>query len=345
MKRLIMCCDGTWNTAQQPSPTNVEKMCRAIAPTDASGLAQVVFYHDGVGAKRWERLRGGAFGFGLSRNVQETYRFLVDNYEPGDELFFLGFSRGAYTARSAAGFVRNAGILRPEHKDLVGQAYAMYRNKEGPDAPSAVAYRRQYSYADTTPIRFIGVWDTVGALGVPDLGLPGLKWLNRRWEFHDTTLSSRVQSAFQALAIDEARRPFMPTLWDAQPSAVDQQLEQVWFTGVHCDVGGGYPEGELSDLSFYWMSVRAQACGLALTSPPTPPDPSYVTGVLHDSRTALYKLIKPYNRPIGAKDPEHESVASTATERRKKDPKYAPPELVRYLDAPHHEMAITVAGG
>lgn len=340
MKRLVMCCDGTWNTAQQSCPTNVEKMSKAIAASDESGVRQLVFYHDGVGVKRWERLRGGAFGFGLSRNVQDTYRFLVDNYEPGDELYLLGFSRGAYTARSTAGFVRNAGILRPEHKDLVGQAYAMYRNKEKPDAPNAVAFRKQYSYTDTTPIRFIGVWDTVGALGVPDLGLPGLKWLNRRWEFHDTTLSSRVQAAFQALAINEARRPFIPTLWDAQPTATNQQLEQVWFAGVHCDVGGGYKEGELSDLSFYWMSARAQTCDLTLISPPNPPDPSYVTGMLHDSRTVLYKLIKPYDRPIGAQDPKHEYVASTATERRRQDTTYAPPELIKYLDGPHHEMPL-----
>jgi uncharacterized protein (DUF2235 family) len=254
-------------------------------------------------------------------------------------LYLLGFSRGAYTARSTAGFVRNAGILRPQHKDLVGQAYAVYRNKEKPDAPNAVAFRRQYSYADTTPIRFIGVWDTVGALGVPDLGLPGLKWLNQRWEFHDTTLSSRVQSAFQALAIDETRQPFMPTLWDAQTTATNQQVEQVWFSGVHCDIGGGYKDGELSDLSFYWMSVRAQACDLEVI-PPTPPEPSYVTGILHDSRTAFYKLTKPYNRPIGAKDPEHECVASTATERRKMDPTYRPPELMRYLEGSHQEMPI-----
>lgn len=340
MKRLIMCCDGTWNTAQQSCPTNVERICKTIAPADAGGVPQVVSYHDGVGAKRWERLRGGAFGFGLSRNVQDTYRFLVDNYEPGDELYLIGFSRGAYTARSTAGLVRNAGILRPEHKDLVGPAYAMYRNKEKPDAPSAVAFRKQYAYADTTPIRFIGVWDTVGALGVPDLGLPGLKWLNRRWEFHDTTLSSRVRSAFQALAIDEARRPFMPTLWDAQPTATDQQLEQVWFSGVHCDVGGGYKEAELADLPFYWMSMRARACGLALVSPPTPPEPSCATGMLHNSRTGFYKLIKRYDRPIGAKDAEHECVASTATERCKQVPTYAPPELVRYLDGPHQEMPI-----
>lgn len=340
MKRLIICCDGTWNTATQACPTNVEKMYRVIAPADANGVPQVTFYHEGVGTKPWERLMGGAFGFGLSRCVQDTYRFLVDNYEPDDELFFLGFSRGAYTARSTAGFVRNAGILRPQHKDRVGEAYALYRDKEGPDAPSAVAFRQQYSYAQTTPIRFIGVWDTVGSLGIPDLGLPGLSWINQQWAFHDTTLSSRVQSAFQALAIDEQRRPFAPTLWQPQPDAISQELEQVWFAGVHCDVGGGYKQGELSDITFYWMTKRIQACGVALTNPPVAPSPRYVTGSLHDSRTQVYKLISPYHRPIGVKDPAHEYVASTATERRKQDPTYAPPELTKYLDGVHQEMPL-----
>ena len=340
MKRLIMCCDGTWNTAQQPCPTNVEKVCKAIAPADPDGIRQLVFYHDGVGVKRWERLRGGAFGFGLSRNVQDTYAFLVDNYEPGDELFFMGFSRGAYTARSTAGFVRNAGILRPEHKDQLKRAYAMYRDRQGPDAPEAVAFRKQYSYADTTPIRFIGVWDTVGALGVPDLGVPGLGWLNRRWEFHDTTLSSRVQSAFQALAVDEARRPFTPTLWQPQATANGQQLEQVWFAGVHCDVGGGYKEGELADISYYWMVRRAAACGLAFTDPPTAPAAGCATGMLHDSRTSLYKIMKPYHRPVGVKDPPHEYAASTAAQRCKQNATYLPSNLVQYLDGVHQDMPI-----
>src|SRR5664279_3956420 len=114
-KRLVMCCDGTWNTAGQKCPTNVERMIRTIAPYDAQGMEQKAFYHAGVGTKRWERIRGGAFGFGLSHNVRDCYRFLVENYQPTDELFFLGFSRGAFTARSTAGFVRNAGILRREH--------------------------------------------------------------------------------------------------------------------------------------------------------------------------------------------------------------------------------------
>ena len=120
MKRLIVCCDGTWNRADQvvdgvPSPTNVWKLQSALADKDAEGNPQVVCYLEGVGTRRWERIRGGGFGVGLSRNVQQAYRFLFENYEPGDELYFFGFSRGAFTARSTAGLVRNSGILRPEH--------------------------------------------------------------------------------------------------------------------------------------------------------------------------------------------------------------------------------------
>ncbi len=106
-KLLVLCCDGTWNIPDQRSPTNITKIALAIAPKDKNGREQRTFYGLGVGAHRWQRIRGGAFGVGLSRDVRDAYRFLVENFEPGDELFFFGFSRGAFTARSTAGFVRN----------------------------------------------------------------------------------------------------------------------------------------------------------------------------------------------------------------------------------------------
>jgi uncharacterized protein (DUF2235 family) len=332
-----MCCDGTWNTAGQRSPTNVVKFHDAIAPQAADGTEQKAFYHNGVGTNGWDHIRGGAFGFGLSQIVRDTYRFLVENYEPGDELFFVGFSRGAFTARSTAGFVRNAGILRRDQEDRIDQAYALYRTDEGPDSPAAVAFRKAYALSDQTPIRFIGVWDTVGALGVPNVGLPGTNFLNRRWAFHDTKLSSRVQSAFQALAIDEARRPFEPTLWEPQPEAVNQELEQVWFAGSHCDAGGGYPERELADITLNWMTNRARACGLEFRNGAAPLDPNLALGKLHDSRTGLYILLSPDHRGLGAKDPAHEYAASSTVERHKKGT-YAPQNLTVYLGGPHQEM-------
>ena len=253
-KRLVVCCDGTWNTPDQQQPTNVTKIALAVASADDDGLEQRVFYHRGVGSRPGDRIRGGAFGYGLSRNVRDAYRFLVHNYEPGDELFFFGFSRGAFTVRSLAGLVRNCGILRRSESRRIADAYALYRgraNATKPNGVESVLFRRSYSYEPR--IRFIGVWDTVGALGIPVTGLPVARWLNRRWGFHDTDLSSHVDAAYQALAIDEQRGPFRPTLWTQQDHAPKTQVvQQVWFSGVHCDIGGGNPNTS---------SVICRCCG------------------------------------------------------------------------------------
>lgn len=331
MKRLVVCCDGTWNTADQecdgdPCPTNVARLAAAVAGSDADGVEQRVFYLRGVGTSRWERIRGGAFGFGLSDNVKAAYRVIAEHFEPGDEIFLFGFSRGAYTARSTAGFIRNAGILRRQHLRRIGDAYDLYRDsRTHPRALESQLFRR--SFSEETRIRCIGVWDTVGALGIPLSGVPVIDSINRRWAFHDTTLSSTVDNAFQALAVDEQRRPFEPSLWQRQPHPT-QRLEQVWFAGVHCDVGGGYPDSGLADLALAWMAARAQECGLALTSglPDMAGDPM---ATLHDSRTALYRLLSPYHRPIGRT--AEESVSSSANRRYDSDPTYRPPELTTYL--------------
>jgi uncharacterized protein (DUF2235 family) len=350
-KRLVLCCDGTWNTADQKCPTNVTKMALGVAERGDDGLEQCVYYHSGVGTSRRERISGGAFGVGLSRNVQDTYRFVVENYEPGDELFFFGFSRGAFTARSAVGLVRNSGILRPRYADRVPQAYALYRDRRThPRGTDAQLFRRSYSYE--TRIRFVGVWDTVGALGIPLSGGGAVDAANRRWQFHDTDLSTSVDAAFQALAIDEKRRPFEPTLWQQQPDAVGQRLEQVWFAGVHSDVGGGYPEGALADVALMWMVSRAESCGLTFRDqafpPVAPPGTTAETivvnpdarGQLHESRTGMYRLTPALHRPIGGKERGHEYVASSAVLRRDDDATYAPERLVEYLAGRHEVMEV-----
>lgn len=239
-KRLVVCCDGTWTFADQPGKTNVTKVALSIRRRSRDGTEQRVYYRDGVGTRRWERLRGGAFGMGLSRNVLDAYRFLVHNYEPGDALYLFGFSRGAFTARSLAGLVRNSGILRPENADRIKEAWTLYRSRtKKPTGAASTLFRR--AHAHEPEIHF--VWDTVGALGIP---VPGPRWLsplinlvNRRWAFHDTDLSSRVKEAFHALAIDEQRSAFRPTPWLQQPGAADsgQEMKQVWFTGVHSESG------------------------------------------------------------------------------------------------------------
>jgi len=342
-KRLVVCCDGTWNVATQRYRTNVAKVARAVRPVAVTGTEQRVRYLDGVGTTGWDRLRGGAFGWGLSRKVRDAYCFLVENFEPGDELYLFGFSRGAFTARSLAGLVRNSGILRPEHDGRLQEAWTLYRDRgKDPKHPASERFRAQYSHE--TGIRFIGVWDTVGSLGIPVPGPHLLKPLatlvNRRWAFHNTTLSSRVEGAFHVLAVDEKRRAFEPTLWHQQPDARGQELKQVWFTGVHVDVGGGYEDTSLSDLSLLWMAARATAYGLEFDTDAlraaTAPD---ARGRLHNSRTKLYRLTRPLHRPIGrAENPEdrhpdgRELLASTTKTRYDdRSMEYDPPELVKYL--------------
>src|SRR3954469_3971207 len=205
-RRLVVCCDGTWNEPDRNSrggggPTNVTKLALGVAGKDAEGNEQLIHYEKGVGTRRFERFSGGTFGFGLSRKLIAGYRFLVEACDPGDELYFFGFSRGAFTARSLAGLVRNSGILRGEHRDMVMDAYRLYRSREPGNAPSEAAateFRARYSHPDAD-ITFIGVWDTVGALGIPSLRFR-LPVLTKRWTFHDTTLSRFVQNAYHAVS-------------------------------------------------------------------------------------------------------------------------------------------------
>lgn len=356
-KRLVVCCDGTWNFADQPSKTNVAKVALSVLPGSAAGKEQRVYYHSGVGTLRRERLRGGAFGAGLSRNVVDAYRFLVDTYEAGDELFLFGFSRGAFTARSLVGLVRNSGILRRDHTDRIPEAWALYRDRmEQPNGAAATLFRR--SYARETEIRFVGVWDTVGALGIP---VPDAKWLrpaanrfNRRWAFHDTELSDWVGAAFHALAVDEQRSAFRPALWHRRPgsAARGQELKQVWFAGAHSDVGGGYEETGLSDIALLWMVDQARRHGLEFDADALGRDGPRVmapqgsvdfrvrpdgSGVLHVSRTGAYRLARPLHRPLGGAvddngDPDgDEFLAVPAKERYDRDTDYRPAELEGYL--------------
>lgn len=340
MKRIAICCDGTWNRPDQVHdgklcPSNVTKLARCIAPADPNGVQQLVFYDKGVGTGRLDRILGGAFGFGIKAKILEAYRFLVTAYEPGDEIFFLGFSRGAYTVRSAFGLIRNSGLLKREFAHKVEDAYALYRRRDDdshPDAVESQLFRRSFSWEPRA--RCIGVWDTVGALGLPVGGL--LRFINRRWRFHDMTLSSYVDNAFQALSIDERRKPFRPCVWEQSPKASGQVLEQVWFAGVHSNVGGSYPQAGLSDITLLWMMNRVEACGLAIDrhclemNDHPRPDPS---GELYNSQTAWYKIagLGDYIRPITRK--ANQSAAGSAIARIKNPAaKYQPPNLEQFLD-------------
>lgn len=259
-KHIVICCDGTWQTATENSVSNIVKITRAIAPQSAAGTNQITYYDPGVGTNgEVDKISGGAFGDGLDNRVLEAYFFIINNYRPGDKLYLFGFSRGAYTVRSLVGLINNAGLLNKQHAKKLNATYILYRSKAAEDAPQgkhAKQFRTEFSREIN--IHFLGVFDTVGALGVP---LLLWKRHNRKhYGFHDTSLTRSIKNAFHALAIDEKRRSFIPTIWQAKPETYS---EQVWFSGVHSDVGGGYQDDSgLADICLTWMLSKAQACGL-----------------------------------------------------------------------------------
>ena len=296
-KRIIFCADGTWDKPQDA--TNVYKLYKAMATT----ASQVPYYDDGVGATGLplEHLVGGAFGFGLFQKVKDGYSKIAQVYEEGDEIFIFGFSRGAYTARSLAGMIAICGLpTKNFDQSLVDTAFAAYRDRDDRErllstlAPDALF---------NAPIKMVGVWDTVGSLGIPGavFGIP-----DPLYGFLDTDLHPDVQNAYQALAIDEKRREFPPTLWTSKP-APGQVLEQVWFAGVHSDVGGSYPETGLANITLSWMLSKALALGVELEAEaaklylPLPADPKWAIDTIHESWNILWGFW------------EHRRIAANAT--------------------------------
>ena len=263
-KNIAILFDGTWNKPDEDlerngdENTNVVRLKSAILAKDNSNNPQHVWYEKGVGSDWYDSIMGGAFGTGLSLKIMEGYKELVENYEEGDQVFIFGFSRGAYSARSLVGFIRNAGLLKKANIGFLNNAYSLYRTRDnGPDSENARFFRSQYSRE--IDIQCLGVWDTVGALGVP---LESFQHFNKDFfAFHDTELSSIVKNAFHALAVDEHRENFFPALWDPKEKP-NQVVEQVWFTGAHANIGGGYPEDNLAIITLNWMANKANACGL-----------------------------------------------------------------------------------
>ncbi|MEM8720706.1 MAG: DUF2235 domain-containing protein [Cyanobacteria bacterium P01_G01_bin.39] len=270
-KRLIVCCDGTWQKLDSKYPTNVVKIAQAIKPAGRGDIPQIVFYDEGVGTGDvFDGLFDGAFGWGIDQNIQDAYRFLSLNYEDGDEIYLYGFSRGAYTVRSLAGLIKCCGLLKRNQIRLAGRAYALYRDEDiKPKSREAIDFRQQYSHVndqnDNVRIKLLGCWDTVGALGIPDQ-VPWLnidKFINKKYQFHDTFLSSIIDNARHAVSIDEMRKVFDVTIMQKSPSNKFQNLKQVWFAGNHGCVGGGEEQNRgLSDISLSWMIDESQALGI-----------------------------------------------------------------------------------
>jgi uncharacterized protein (DUF2235 family) len=268
-KRLILCADGTWNTPHgvdvAVNDTNVRKLFCALT----SDEMQEPFYDSGVGTNGTpiDHLAGGAMGEGLFEKIQECYRFLTDAWSPGSSIYLFGFSRGAYTVRCLGGMISKFGLPT---KNLDNQSaervFAAYRERD-PEKQAALKLQLELQYdIQGAGVRMIGVWDTVGSLGIP--GLFFEMFDEKKYGFLDTSLHPSVQNAYHAVSIDERRRQFEPTLWtnpDGSERVNDAQVQQVWFPGVHCDVGGSYAPSDLSDIPLAWMMRKAMLCGLIFT--------------------------------------------------------------------------------
>ncbi len=261
MKRLVCSLDGTWNDDDGASPlTNVAKLNRAILPTDRYGVKQLVRYVVGIGTSEKERFSflKGAVGYEITDRIKAGYKFLSNVYEPGDEIYLFGFSRGAYEARSLASFITLFGLAQKGSDFSIDDAWALYRKSEHKRDIDAVA-RLSAACHYPVGIRCLGVWDTVGNVGNP---FWSWAWLSRRFGYHDMRVHETIDVALHALSIDEARGPFRPSMFtlpeDVTPPS-HQNVEQTWFAGTHADVGGGWPETHLSDIALLWMAERIQA--------------------------------------------------------------------------------------
>lgn len=268
MKRLIVCCDGTWQKLESPGASNVVKMTQAIRQIDDQGIQQIVFYDEGIGTDGdfVDQLGGGAFGWGIDQKIKSAYRFLSLNYQDGDEIYLFGFSRGAYTVRCLAGFIYCSGLLKRQHIRKTPEAYNLYRDRDPSTKPSSErAIKFRQAYGEHVPIQVLGCWDTVGALGIPDLipYFPLDNWVNKKYEFFDTKLNRYIQNAFHAIAIDELRKSFQVTTM--QPSdGAETQIRQLWFVGEHGCIGGGTKNTYgLSDITLTWMMEQVEEFGVA----------------------------------------------------------------------------------
>ena len=315
-RRLIICCDGTWNWPESKRETNVVRMVRALLP-EHNGVTQIIHYHEGVGTGNFlDRVVGGGAGVGLSASVKACYGFLADNYRRGDEIFLFGFSRGAFVVRSLAGMIGACGMMRKDEMARFAEVWNWYCLGKDNRQLATLNELSPLRHRDVD-IECIGVWDTVGALGIP-----GSRLCAQAFEFHDTGLGPHVRHAFQALAIDERRGNFQAAVWvpfdgtrrrrgAAAPATAplhqgpQQVLKQMWFPGVHSNIGGGYPQHGLSDNTFLWMLAQLQGLlgferGNMVGSLDNVASEFYPGGKLEDSRTLAWKAIAcPVPRPVG----------------------------------------------
>lgn len=306
MKRLILHSDGLWQATTIPTHSNVALLTAAINARAADGTHQISL--------------GDYVRQETKDSILALYRQLAANYESGDQLWFFGFSRGAFIVRSCIGLIRNVGILHKRHLDKVEDAWRVYRTTWGPDTSNATSFRNAYSHqGQQTRIKFLGAWETVGNKGVPDdTNASG---------FHDHQLSSTVENACQALAIDETNRMLPPCLWRTRPER--ERTEQCWFSGNHREIGGVGGDLRLANISLQWLANRATALGLAL-------DGDFLHRAmaerctLHEANAATARKSARNLRPIGITNGD-ETVHTSAEQRFLRQQNYRPGNLQAFL--------------
>lgn len=337
-KRIIVCCDGTWmdngSGFTKPTwfpyhpyavlqiPSNVTRIARAFKRRGWDGKHQIIYYHTGVGSggRGLSSLTGGMFGAGLAEAVRESYSFICTNYVMGDEIILIGFSRGAFTARSVAGLVVSIGLLTREgmnhffaiYKDNANRHnydyYDIFPTVPFSDKPTGEGSEREYrdrlvegGFTRTTTnegrkiqVHAVGVWDTVGALGIPNLAITakmGLPHATQEFKFYDTQLHEEIVHAFQALAIDERRGPFGPAVWESAGNAENSDLRQVWFPGTHSSVGGGYEDTQVANMTLAWMMDQLSSIGVAFQD-------QYIDHIYNESKLYYQRLPEPFSSSI-----------------------------------------------
>jgi uncharacterized protein (DUF2235 family) len=365
-KNIVICCDGTGNEYGDNN-SNVVKLYSTLI---IDGRRQVGYYHPGVGtmgaptatnkvSEAWSIVMGLAFGAGLLTNVGDAYRYLMNTYEDGDNIYLFGFSRGAYTVRALAGVLHMYGLLCPGNDGLIPYITKMYarrtRTAAGMTHTFKVADGFKATFCRDCPLHFVGVWDTVSSVG----------WIWDPLKLPYTGRNPEMKNGRHAVSIDERRCYFRNNLWgDPFPG---QSIKQVWFAGVHSDVGGSYAAAEsgLSQITLEWMLCEAVPLGLLVDSsmveqvlarvPPTtipipqvPPNPEQT---IHNSLTAAWWILEflpheyydpvekrpKWRIPLGAPRviPAGSVLHQTVIEKLKIDHTYKPPNLPEgYEDGP-----------
>lgn len=326
-KNIVIFCDGTNQKGGVGSNTNVYKLFNMI---EDRTNRQIAYYDSGLGTD-FKKVTGSLFGRGFSKNILECYKFIFNNFEAGDKIYLFGFSRGAATIRSLSNFIHLFGILPKSREDLIKEAFSIYKKKNRIVKAANFIDRHHTMWCN---IEFVGVWDTVAALGLPSKGLSAILDTFLSHKFHSFNLSDSIKFARHALAIDDERKTFHPVLWNPihNNSTVDK-LKQVWFAGVHTDVGGGYKEDDLSDISLKWMAQEAIDKGLIIYRKSqsyknlvnSSPD---INGIMHNEQKGFFGKIfkrakRTWNKETHGEPCIHESVLNrTKNNDNKEEPAY-----------------------